>query len=439
MWVEVETPLGDLDESLRERPLMFTAALVFLVGSAGVTSSAADRFQIRIALHEQRVEVVAQLAIRADDVDDTSLRFYLPRELPPTRVDGPKVRGHRFAPDDSFMADTHHLLEVAYDEALDEDEVRLLHVEYSGTLPSAFDGAWLEVFADVGLTPMHETLARSAAYELELALDDPSYRVAAFGDVEGQEGMFRIRAERPVSDVAFVAHPQLRCDTLAEAGFLVEVHHCGADTERVDELAERARWILSHYNDTFGSDEPRDSIRFVVRPTKRDLGYARPGYIVLAQSTLSADGGFGSAVRERGAFQFIAHEIAHLWWMLGDPTGAENWLNESFAEYSSMLALRARFGDEVYEQDVARKRQMSENLPPLRTIERTHPQSHLVFYRKGPWLLHQLQEQLGEGAILDWWALALAEEVRTTDHLLRLLADLEGDEVATEFAAMLEQ
>ena len=78
-------------------------------------------------------------------------------------------------------------------------------------------------------------------------------------------------------------------------------------------------------------------------------------------------------------------------------------------------------------------------MPGILGIERTHPQAFLLFYRKGPWLLHGLQEELGEGDFLEFLVVVQSEQVRTSEHLLRLLAELHGDELAQRFREQLSR
>jgi aminopeptidase N len=138
------------------------------------------------------------------------------------------------------------------------------------------------------------------------------------------------------------------------------------------------------------------------------------------------------------AFRWIAHELAHLWWCRADVRTWEDWLNESLAEYSALLAVRERFGDAAADGLLARKQADMPGLPPVRGLPRDHEQAHAVLYGKGCVLLHELAESVGTETFGRLLRQATETALSSTDEFLELLASLAGREAAGRFGRSLE-
>ncbi len=89
--------------------------------------------------------------------------------------------------------------------------------------------------------------------------------------------------------------------------------------------------------------------------------------------------------------RYLAHEAAHFWWTLAPADTWEDWLNESFAEYSALLLIRDRFGEEEFRTRMDRKRESAEGTPPIwgfdrgdTSTEEKSMQVQAVLYNAGP-------------------------------------------------------
>jgi aminopeptidase N len=137
-----------------------------------------------------------------------------------------------------------------------------------------------------------------------------------------------------------------------------------------------------------------------------------------------------------GYVRYLGHEAAHLWWWGAETTSWEDWLNESFAEYSALLAVRERFGPAAFEERLAVKREASQDSAPIWGLERsdisTADQRQMietVLYAKGPIVLHELATKIGQPRFLVMCQHLVAQEANSTAALLALLGKLEGPEI----------
>jgi hypothetical protein len=143
-------------------------------------------------------------------------------------------------------------------------------------------------------------------------------------------------------------------------------------------------------------------------------------------------------LNQRDAYlPFLYHETARAWWWEAPRDSWENWLNESFAEYSALLAVRERLGASVFERLIDQKRQHITGLPPLWYIQQafvsTPEKQDLAsgsINDQGTLLLHGLAERIGYTRFLDFCRAMLWSGVTTTRHLLDLLAEIEDMETS---------
>jgi len=112
-----------------------------------------------------------------------------------------------------------------------------------------------------------------------------------------------------------------------------------------------------------------------------------------------------------GINERIAHEIAHQYWggAVRTPSGEEEWLSESFAEYSAALLLKKFQGDAPYKRLLAHWKagaNESHNLAPVPLANRIRTPNNedwnrvKLLYDKGPYLLAALNKQVGDEAFM---------------------------------------
>jgi hypothetical protein len=203
-------------------------------------------------------------------------------------------------------------------------------------------------------------------------------------------------------------------------------------------LGEDVLWTLERFSGWFGPTRPAD-FTLIESPRALGGGYARRGLVVLSGMNS------GDFLTQRELYlRSLAHEAAHAWWWEAPTTSWEDWLNESFAEYSALLALRERFGPEIFERFLERKRERAAGAPPLWGFDRgdtTTPEKQAaverVLYDKGPLLLHELADRLEIGRFLEFCRARIWSGVIQTGHLLDLLEELDGTETRAWFETRL--
>ncbi len=200
-------------------------------------------------------------------------------------------------------------------------------------------------------------------------------------------------------DIALTASPDY--GRLTAAG--VEVDYVAMDDALVAAEAKNLSAVMALFEAKLGVAEvPGGVVRHVYAPLAHGqgrAGIARPGLIITSEGrvreAMAADPHYS-------LFQDVAHEIAHFWWHFG--SGQGDWVNETFAEYFSALAVRDLVSNEAFEAALARYRQgvagLPADAPSLATVSRDGNVAWTVRYQKGALMLDDFRQRMGDAGFL---------------------------------------
>ncbi|MEA2329666.1 MAG: hypothetical protein QOE68_4625 [Thermoanaerobaculia bacterium] len=121
------------------------------------------------------------------------------------------------------------------------------------------------------------------------------------------------------------------------------------------------------------------------------------------EEAVSADQFFSQGINER-----FAHEIAHQYWayVVRMPSSEEQWLTETFAEYSAALALKKLKNEAAYNRLVSTwkgQAALGVKVAPIPYANRiagdpmmSFRQRTALLYNKGPYLLYTIHKEVGD-------------------------------------------
>jgi hypothetical protein len=127
--------------------------------------------------------------------------------------------------------------------------------------------------------------------------------------------------------------------SVRQSGVDIEIYHTQMPEEFIEREVRQIAGVMKLYTDRLGETNiPAGTVKHVYSPKRKGQGMAgigRPGMIVTSEGltleSLAKDPKFS-------LFQGIAHEIGHFWWNFG--AGQGDWINESFSEYFSSVAVQ---------------------------------------------------------------------------------------------------
>jgi len=263
-------------------------------------------------------------------------------------------------------------------------------------------------------------------FAVAVEVTEPGYAVTGNGRVRSEGGRWIIESEFASKDLIVMASPQLQ---EIGSGRIRVICARDEDAALAQAVIDDSEWLLRCFRGWFG--EPlSDGLTLALAPRSKGGGYARHGFVVL-----TPDGLVDPLIR----FRYMAHELAHLWWQRAQTSSWQDWLNESFAEYSSILAVRERFGEATAEELLEARRAKLPGLPAIMGLPREHEKAHPTLYAKGCILLHRLEQAMGTAEMMVLLRRLNDESVSDTDAYLRLLGGIGGEGVASKFAGWLRQ
>ncbi|UCC71570.1 MAG: hypothetical protein JSV86_14430 [Gemmatimonadota bacterium] len=406
-----------------------------LVQSAGPGH---HHYEIQLELSPARRYLEAEVVFdfRAAPAGD-SLVFYLHRQLALDSVWADGLRGfvvrraQRVPPYMPYA----QLLMLRFDEPPSDAETTRIAFRYSGRLTrhgnpaNALSEDWVELNLYSPFFPYNIDYG-PFTYTLNVSLDEP-YSVVGMGRTTGNGTSWTIEQDAPAIDIILTASKDYSLLQRSHDGLSVTIGFTSPARRVAEEIVEDGLWLLATYAEWLG-DVGQQHASVVVSPRDVGGGYARKGFIVLA----AVDEQVYSQNQER-YFKHMAHEFAHIWWSRAPVDSWEDWLNESFAEYSALMAVREVYGPAAFDGILEEKWAVAFDMPPLVEVERNSEGAYAVLYNKGPILLNELEMRLGGDRFRTLLREAVARDVSSTDRFLELLGLLEGEAIRSEFAALL--
>ncbi|MBI1237013.1 MAG: hypothetical protein GC188_10065 [Alphaproteobacteria bacterium] len=313
-----------------------------------------------------------------------------------------------------------------------EDDARQIGIRYDGVLlPEPMDNDINAISPErVELTIDSFWLPVDAGFRgfftADLTVDvGAAWRAVANGEVTQLPTGARIINSGPSLDIAFTLAPDFRVS--GQEGYTL--FDLRDHDEGRDRLIVAADFCLDYLNARFGARDPLPQISFVIH-RRSESAYNRRAYITLTDISDTPDDRLT---------QFVCHELAHHWSAGADFMTVENWLNESFAEYTGVMALRERHGEAAFldRMNGFRDQVAGQDLPPVWVPGATERRPYLVNYRAEPIALWHLETCLGRPAFEAFLVRYMVDGIDTTPDLLAMLEEVAGTEARDWFEGRL--
>ena len=131
--------------------------------------------------------------------------------------------------------------------------------------------------------------------------------------------------------------------------------------------------------------------------------------------------------------------MGHLWWIGAPVETWEDWLNEGFAEYTSLLIVRDRLGDAAFRKAIADVERNAHGAPAIWGIARGDRQAYTVLYEKGALVLYRLEQQIGREAFARYLQALAQDKTRTVEEALTVLAKTVSPDARASLERMLHE
>jgi len=318
-------------------------------------------------------------------------------------------------------------LKIKLTQPVEDDKLLRIWFEYEGNigvLPwevNRITPSWVELgfYAPWFL---YRPELKQFCYDVQVQIG-PGYEVIGLGEVKQLgEGLWHISQKQPSADMVVMASNRFCRLRDAVSGLEVELDYVDVAKWVVEDVFKKGLQALKWYSEWFGVSSSVD-MRIVITPRTEGGGYARTGFVVLPRIDTES-----YKRQEVSYFSNLAHECAHLWWANAPVNSWEDWLNESFAEYSALMAVRELFGTERFQNIIAGKRKRSEGMPPIKGIKRNDERAFTVLYDKGCLVLYELEQMAERKEFIGLLRKTFQQKVSSTEEFVELV----GAEVSNE-------
>jgi aminopeptidase N len=223
------------------------------------------------------------------------------------------------------------------------------------------------------------------------------------------------QSPRMASYLFFVALGDFERTSRTVAGVDLGVVTLKGNAERGRYALDAATQLLPFYNDYFGLPYPLPKLDLVVAPgTISGIAMENWGAIAYSQNTVFVDARLSTNEDRQGAFNTVAHEMAHQWFgnLVTMRWWDDLWLNEGFASWMEVKALEAFHPDWrpwVTVGAVDREAAMREDaktsshpvVQPIETIGQSEETFDSITYKKGQATVQLIERFTGPDAFRD--------------------------------------
>ncbi len=232
---------------------------------------------------------------------------------------------------------------------------------------------------------------------------------------DGDENILETKTENPVAFPAVLAG-SYQWEEETRNGVTIRVATYAMKNSRaMKQLAGLAFGIIESYERFLGPFPfPEYNILEI---NTWGFGQAPPGILFITKEAFNPLMGETNQLFSQGINERFAHEIAHQYWgqVVKMPSSEEQWLTESFAEYSAAIFLKTFKGNATYNSLLAHwksnalqaakiapiplaNRISIPNDPASRFLDRTY-----LVYDKGAYLLASLHKEMGDQNFLTFF------------------------------------
>jgi len=134
----------------------------------------------------------------------------------------------------------------------------------------------------------------------------------------------------------------------------------------------------------------------------------------------------------------ISHEVAHFWWNKGEDSW-EDWLSESFAEFSTLLFLKKYVGNDLYNKQIEDYKKQTEGLDPIWGLDRSPDQASLILYYKGSVVLNDFMKYVGEEAFYKLLSEIHAKNINKTKDIISLINSTISEKAGNYLVELLQK
>jgi len=206
--------------------------------------------------------------------------------------------------------------------------------------------------------------------------------------------IWKLKQNSLVNDITVVGLPERNAHLDSESLFWGPKDMIGSQ-KVLDIDARKMLELLEEWLGPRGTENP---VKFVITPRAQGGAYARSGHIVVG-------GGYATDIKIRPqVLQAMCHEICHDWFCKASVKNYDNWVDESLAEYCSIIVTDEYLNNDFLDWRVSITKENLEkqdHVHSIRSLTREQDESHAAYLFRGFLLLNEISEIVGRDLFRD--------------------------------------
>lgn len=281
-----------------------------------------------------------------------------------------------------------------------------------------YDPNWIELNLYTGWYPF--TL-QDENYSYHVRISHPkTYQAISSGVVKTNGSTTLLKNEDNYKDIPVVLSDDFQLFTPRDPH--IQFYSIALTDVQIQDIKENSDSIHSFFDTLFTKSDSRNLI-IAVNPFAHPMSYSRKGFI-----SLSLKNGFSDNDK-----RILAHEIGHLWWKNAPFGTYEEWLNESFAEYSALKWLEQKLSKSEFDTLLTKYENAYKNPLKISAINPSSTDWYSIAYFKYPYVLYKLEQKIGTKKMADFLKQTYRNKISNTQNLLQLLSRYADETTITEF------
>jgi len=303
---------------------------------------------------------------------------------------------------------------LIFNNPSEKQGINSIYIDYESdfrgmeTSAESFTDEWLQIGFYNAWFPV-DLNSREATSKLRISID-PDYVLSGSGKISNKGDLWEMDQPWAAYDNVIIASKTLKISQAKKGNAVIETVYTDFPEADIASITATSQRVL----DYFGRIYPKKYeayIKFVVKHSETGGGgYNRANFISLRIKK------YGLSTQKT-----IAHEVAHFWATGADATTWEDWLNESFAEFSALLYVRDNISTAIYKDYIKSYKESSIDAPEIWGFERSSNAAYTVLYKKGAVILHELETKIGTEPMFKLLYLKRSRGIKNTADFLDLL------------------
>ncbi len=390
------------------------------------STTTVDSLAMEVAYNSGTLNVNARYFYNQALNHTDSIYFTLNPSFKVTKITSPGLLSHKMT---TKKGRPFPFMILKFDKPLD-GKVRQVDFEYVVELEKVtqikYD--WIEMMVDQFWFPNATDLDNKFVSHITVKGLPADYQLYSYqSHRENPDHSYVIEGHKPTPEITFLAgkNMALRKKTTGNVEITFFTSSDTSDST-LTSINKKMVDIITFYNTNFGKQKPVNKFAIALRTFPRKL--------LNSQTTRD---GFVITGTEYDSYGNFAHEFGHFWWsdasFLREP-----WLNESFANFSMMRALR-KFDATQADKSYALFKKKGELPGSVSTAGVFDPNGYDLYYSKGCYLLLELEEKIGTKKMDVFLQKRIKGKLNTTPQVLDALESVTDKQTREEFEAKLKR